>query len=231
MQGKITSDEFKLYDMIWKRTIASQMENSRGHRMTITVDVNGAVFQVSGKTIDFPGFLRAYVEGSDDPQADLADRETVLPSMGVGDPLNCVNLESKSHTTQPPNRYSEAALTRMLEEKGIGRPSTYASIIETILTRNYVFKRKGALIPTWVAFAVCQLLEIHLSDLVDYAFTAQLEDELDAISRGEMEHVDYLRAFYFGNGHDGLKQQLESKVDEIDARDVSQIKLAEGPRW
>lgn len=227
LKGELTADEFKLYDLIWKRTIASQMEDARGHRMTITVEVDGAQFQVSGKTIDFPGFLRAYVEGSDDPEAELADRESVLPSVVVGQPLRCKEMQPKGHATQPPNRYSEAALTRMLEEKGIGRPSTYASIIETILNRNYVFKRKGALIPTWVAFAVCQLLETHLPDLVDYAFTAELEDELDAISRGEMTHLDYLKAFYFGSEHAGLKQLLENKVSEIDARNISRIRVGE----
>ena len=225
LRASLTNDEFRLYDLIWKRTIASQMADARGHRITITVECDGALFQVSGKTIEFPGYLRAYVEGSDDPEADLADREAVLPAVNKGESLECREIEPKTHTTKPPNRFSEAALTRTLEEKGIGRPSTYASIIETILARNYVFKRNGALVPTWVAFAVCQLLEKHLPNLVDYTFTAQMEDELDAISRGEMGHVDYLSAFYFGNDHPGLKKQLDSKVDEIDARNVSRIPL------
>ncbi len=225
LRASLTSDEFRLYDLIWKRTVASQMADARGRRITITVECEGALFQASGKTIEFPGYLRAYVEGSDDPEADLADREAILPAVVKGENLDCRQLEPKSHTTKPPNRYSEAALTRTLEEKGIGRPSTYASIIETILARNYVFKRNGALVPTWIAFAVCQLLETHLPDLVDYTFTAQMEDELDAISRGEMGHVDYLSEFYFGNDHPGLKKQLDSKVDEIDARNVSRIPL------
>ncbi|NLS91630.1 MAG: type I DNA topoisomerase [Planctomycetaceae bacterium] len=225
LRASLTGDEFRLYDLIWKRTIASQMADARGHRITVTVECDGAVFQVSGKTIDFPGYLRVYVEGSDDPEADLADREAILPAVKPGETLECRKLEPKTHTTKAPNRYSEAALTRTLEEKGIGRPSTYASIIETILARNYVFKRNGALVPTWVAFAVCQLLEIHLPDLVDYTFTAQMEDELDAISRGEMAHLDYLSEFYFGNDHPGLKKQLDSKVDEIDAKNVSRIPL------
>jgi len=223
LRAELTADEFKLYDLIWKRTMASQMADARGHRIVISVEADGAVFQVAGKTIEFPGYLRAYVEGSDDPEAELADKEDLLPPVAVGEPLECRELEAKGHTTQPPNRYSEAALTRTLEEKGIGRPSTYASIIETIQARNYVFKRAGALVPTWVAFAVCQLLEAHLPDLVDYQFTAQMEDELDAISRGEMEHLEYLTTFYFGKTHPGLKQLLENKVDEIDARDVSRI--------
>lgn len=225
LRTRLTADEFKLYDLIWKRTIASQMADARGHRITITVDAEGAIFQVSGKTIEFPGYLRAYVEGSDDPEADLADKEILLPKVTVNEPLVCSNLESKSHTTQPPNRFSEASLTRALEEMGIGRPSTYAAIIDTILARNYVFKRGNSLVPTWVAFAVCQLLESHLPNLVDYRFTAALEDELDAISRGEQGHLEYLRRFYFGDGHPGLKKQLENKVDEIDARDINRIFL------
>jgi DNA topoisomerase-1 len=232
LRSRLSADEFRLYDMIWKRTIASQMADARGHRIMITVDAQGAMFQVSGKTIDFPGYLRAYVEGSDDPEAELADREVLLPAVNVGEPLKCTDLEPKSHTTQPPNRYSEASLTRALEEMGIGRPSTYAAIIDTILARNYVFKRANALVPTWVAFSVCQLLEGHLPSLVDYHFTAAMEDELDAISRGELAHLDYLRQFYFGNAHPGLKQQLEKKIDEISARDINRIligKPADGP--
>jgi DNA topoisomerase-1 len=232
LRNQLTPDEFKLYDLIWKRTIASQMADARGHRITITIDAEGAVFQVSGKTIEFPGYLRAYVEGSDDPEADLADREILLPQVAVNEPLACTALESKSHTTQPPNRFSEASLTRALEEMGIGRPSTYAAIIDTILARNYVFKRANSLVPTWVAFSVCQLLESHLPNLVDYSFTAELEDELDAISRGEQGHLQYLRQFYFGNTHPGLKKQLENKVDEINARDINRIligKPADGP--
>ncbi|MGH7140772.1 MAG: topoisomerase C-terminal repeat-containing protein, partial [Pirellulales bacterium] len=156
---------------------------------------------------------------------ELADRETVLPSVEVGEKLDCRELESKSHTTQPPSRFNEATLTRALEEMGIGRPSTYAAIIDTILARDYVFKRGNALVPTWTAFAVARLLECHLPSLVDYQFTAQMEDDLDAISRGETKWVDYLHNFYFGNGRDGLKKQLDHKVEEIDARDVSRVHI------
>ncbi|HTU26168.1 MAG TPA: type I DNA topoisomerase [Pirellulales bacterium] len=225
LRSELNADEFKLYDLIWKRTVASQMADSRGHRITITVEGNGGVFQASGKTIDFPGYLRAYVEGSDDPDAGLAESEVLLPSVSVGQVLTCHALEPKEHTTQAPSRFSEASLTRALEELGIGRPSTYASIIDTILAREYVFKKGGALVPTWVAFAVAQLLEVHLPKLVDYSFTAQMEDDLDSISRGEAGHVDYLRKFYFGNGQTGLKQQLQNKAEEIDARDISRIRL------
>ncbi len=145
--------------------------------------------------------------------------------MATGDALGCREIMPKSHTTQPPARFTEASLTKALEERGIGRPSTYASIIDTILARNYVFKKGGALVPTWVAFSVSQLLESHLPKLVDYEFTAQMEDDLDSISRGESTHLDYLKRFYFGNGTPGLKQQLSNKIEEIDARTVCSIPL------
>ncbi|MBI2824303.1 MAG: type I DNA topoisomerase [Planctomycetia bacterium] len=225
LRAGLSAEEFKLYDLIWKRTVASQMADARGRRISITIEGGGAAFQVGGKTIDFPGYLRAYVEGADDPAAELADRETVLPDVRVGEVLACRALEPKEHNTQPPARYNEPTLTRALEELGIGRPSTYAVIIDTIQAREYVVKRGNALVPTWVAFSVSQLLEEHLPYLVDYGFTAQMEDDLDAISRGERMYLEYLRTFYFGNGQAGLKKQLENKVDEINARDVSRISL------
>ncbi len=227
LRNELNSDQFRLYDLIWKRTVASQMADAKGRRITITVEGDGAVFQVGGKTIDFAGYLRAYVEGSDDPAADLAEQDTVLPSVEVGEELDLRELEPKSHTTQPPARYSEASLTRALEEMGIGRPSTYASIIDTILAREYVFKKGNALVPTWVAFSVAQLLTDHLPNLVDYKFTAQMEDDLDAISRGESGHLEYLRLFYFGNGKPGLKQLLANKVNEVDARDIGRILIGQ----
>jgi DNA topoisomerase-1 len=223
LRNELNADEFKIFEMIWKRTIASQMADARGRRITITIEGEGCAFEVSGKTIDFPGYLRAYVEGSDMPEAELADQEIVLPSVTVGESLTCTNLEVKEHATQPPNRYSEAALTKALEERGIGRPSTYASIIDTIQNRNYAFKKGGALVPTWVAFSVVQLMEEHLARLVDYQFTAQMEDDLDAISRGEREYVEYLNDFYFGNKSPGLKAQLDHKSEQIDARHISRI--------
>jgi DNA topoisomerase-1 len=225
LRGELSPDEFKLYDLIWKRTVASQMADARGRRISITIEGAGATFQVGGKTIDFAGYLRAYVEGADDPAAELADKETVLPDVRAGDILSCRDMEPKEHNTQPPARYNEATLTKALEELGIGRPSTYAVIIETIQAREYVVKRGNALVPTWVAFSVSQLLEEHLPALVDYRFTAQMEDDLDSISRGERTYLDYLNNFYFGNGQAGLKKQLENKVDEINARDVSRILL------
>jgi len=223
MRSQLGADEFRVFDMIWKRTIASQMADARGRRISITLEGEGCVFQVSGKTIDFPGYLRAYVEGSDDPEAELADQERILPSVEPGERLSCQALEAKEHSTQPPGRYSEASLTKALEERGIGRPSTYASIIDTIQARNYVFKKQSALVPTWVAFSVVQLLEEHLASLVDYQFTAQMEDDLDAISRGEEQSVRYLERFYFGNGAPGLKKQLTNKIDEIDPARVGRI--------
>ncbi|MDR0870028.1 MAG: type I DNA topoisomerase [Planctomycetaceae bacterium] len=226
LRGKLSFDQFRLYDMIWKRTVASQMTDAKGKRKTVTARIDDALFSVSGKTIDFPGYLRAYVEGSDDPEAELADRETVLPDVKTGDALKTEKLEPKQHTTQPPGRYTEAALTKTLTDKGIGRPSTYASIIETILQRNYVFKKSGALIPTWTAFAVCKLLEEHLPDIVNYDFTAQMEDQLDAVSRGELDYLKYLNEFYRGGEHIGLRAELDHKEEEIDPREVSTIPIS-----
>jgi DNA topoisomerase-1 len=231
LRSQLPTDQFRLYDLIWKRTVASQMSDAQGKRKQLIVAVEDALFSVGGKTIDFPGYLRAYVEGADDPEAELADRETLLPNVQPGDPLKIADLESKPHTTMPPSRYSEAALTKVLTDKGIGRPSTYASIIETIQTRNYVFKKGGALVPTWVAFAVCQLMEEHLADLINYDFTAQMEDQLDAISRGELEHRKYLKEFYFGGEQmaaermTGLKPLLNNKTEQIDARAVNTFPL------
>lgn len=227
MKQQLNNDEFRLFELIWKRTIASQMADARGRRIVVTIEGEDCLFQVSGKTIDFPGYLRAYVEGSDDPNAELADQEKALPSVEVGEVLKCTALEAKEHWTQPPGRFSEASLTKALEERGIGRPSTYASIIDTIQARNYVFKKASALVPTWVAFSVVRLLEENLQDLVDYKFTAQMEDDLDSISRGEQGHLDYLEKFYFGNGTPGLKKQLENKLDEIDPAKISRVLIGQ----
>ncbi len=245
LRSRLSADEYRLYDLIWKRTIASQMKDAFGKRKTIVVSLDDARFQVGGKTIDFPGYMRAYVEGKDDPNAELDAQETILPDVKKGDLLNCDSLKPLEHTTTPPQRFSEAALTKTLEDKGIGRPSTYASIIDVILNRNYVFKKGGALVPTWTAFAVCQLLETHFPVLVDYGFTADMENELDEISRGERDRFSYLRAFYFGdqstNGTTsttsslssdfpfpqsfapGLKTLIQNKIGEIDAREVSKF--------
>ncbi len=231
LRNELTPDEFKLFELIWKRTIASQMQDARGWRTTVVVEGTDAQgnrvrFEARGKTIEFPGYLRAYVEGADDPEAELADQEKLLPALEPDQPLVCRNLEAKSHVTQPPPRYTDATLTRTLEAMGIGRPSTYATIIQTILDRKYAVRRGNALVPTWTAFAVTQLMEKHFPELIDYQFTARMEDYLDAISRGEAEHVAYLKAFYFGDEKEkikGLKQLIESKLDEIDIREVNRI--------
>ncbi|GIW95402.1 MAG: DNA topoisomerase 1 [Pirellulaceae bacterium] len=232
VRSELSDEEFRLFELIWKRTIASQMVNSRERTVTVTIEGAGAQFQAKGKSIDFPGFLRAYVEGSDDPDAELAGRERLLPVMQTGEPAQLERLETVSHTTQPPPRYNEASLTRKLEEMGIGRPSTYASIIDTILARDYVYKKNNALVPTWTAFCVSRFLEENLAHLVDYQFTAQMEDSLDAISRGEAEHLQYLRDFYFGNQQPGLKPTIEQSLQAIDAREVTAFELGapqEGP--
>ncbi|MBA4020353.1 MAG: type I DNA topoisomerase [Pirellula sp.] len=229
LRGELNDEQFRLYEMIWKRTIASQMADSRGRRITITVEGDGAVFTVSGKTIDFAGYLRAYVEGSDDPQAELADREKILPAVEVNEAITCVDLSPKEHTTQPPARFNEATLTKSLEELGIGRPSTYASIIETILARDYVYKKGNALVPTWTAMAVAKLMTSHLPSLVDYGFTAQMEEDLDAVSRGERGQLEYLRNFYNGDDENGLKQKVSGKAEEIDAREACRTELGTPP--
>lgn len=225
LKKELNDEQFKLFELIWKRTVACQMADARGHRISINIGGGEAVFYVSGKTIDFPGFLRAYVEGSDDPQAELADRETLLPTVTIGQSVDAKEFDPKSHTTQPPARFSEASLTRSLEEMGIGRPSTYASIIDTILRREYVFKKGNALVPTWTSFAVVGLLEAHLAKLVDYDFTAKMEDDLDSISRGEADASDYLSKFYFGVENHGLKQVIEERIKDVDARSVNSIPL------
>jgi DNA topoisomerase-1 len=227
LKDKLSREEYRLFELIWKRTIASQMANARGHNITATIEGGGAKFKATGRTIEFAGYLRAYVEGSDDPEAQLADRERLLPTMHADETLRGESFEAKGHTTQPPGRYSEASLIKRLEGDGVGRPSTYAAIIHTILSRDYVFKKGNALVPTWVAFSVIRLLEEHLGRLVDYQFTAQMEDDLDAISRGEKEHTGYLSRFYFGNGDPGLKKELEDKIKQIDARDISRFSLGE----
>jgi DNA topoisomerase-1 len=222
-------DEAKLYDLIWKRTMACQMRDAHGHRMIVTVvnsdpDVARAEFRATGSRIDFPGFLRAYVEGRPDPKGALTEQDRLLPAVEQ-DQQVAARIETEEHVTKPPQRITEAGLIRSLEESGIGRPSTYASIISTIEWREYTFRKGNALVPTFVAFAVVNLMERHLSHLIDTDFTARMENRLDRIARGEREPLPYLREFYFGNGMPGLKPLLEAKVDEIDAREVCSIPL------
>src|SRR5580765_6305790 len=211
------------------RTVASQMADARIRRVTVRFEATTSVgevttFQATGRTIEFDGYLRAYVEGSDDPDAELEDREAILPPLDEGDALACRSLQPSGHSTQPPARYTEASLVKELEERGIGRPSTYASVIETILRRDYVFKKGSALVPTWTAFAKVQLLERYFSHLIDYEFTAVMEEALDAIARGEGEAEKWLHSFYFGNGQAGLRELVaEDHVALIDKADVNAV--------
>jgi len=228
----LSGDEFRLYELVWKRTVASQMKDATGESVSVRVaGVSSAgeraEFGASGKVIGFYGFLRAYVEDADDPDAERDDRERRLPPMAEGDPLEALRLAASGHETRPPARYTEATLVRELEEREIGRPSTYASIIGTILDRGYVFKKGTALVPSFLAFAVTTLLEQHFGHLVDYEFTARMEDALDQIARGEAGRVPWLRRFYFGSdGEEGLKE-LVSDLTDIDAREVSSFPLAD----
>ncbi|MEG4058635.1 MULTISPECIES: type I DNA topoisomerase [unclassified Microcoleus] len=208
--------DFRLYDLIWKRTVASQMADSRQTHVTVLTQVEDAGFRSSGKRIDFPGFLRAYVEGSDDPNAALEDQEVILPALKVGDKPNCKDLEAIGHETQPPARYTEASLVKMLESEGVGRPSTYASIIGTIVDRGYAKLIANALIPTFTAFAVTTLLETHFPDLVDTGFTSRMEQTLDEIATGEAKWLPYLQKFY--TGETGLATQVKEQESQIDAK-------------
>jgi DNA topoisomerase-1 len=239
LAGVLDSDDLRLYELIWKRTMASQMPDARVRRTTLelSAEVPGgetAVFSASGKTIEFAGFRRAYVEGSDDPLAELEDQETVLPACSTGDlvgqgerdRLTLLGLEPKRHETVPPARYTEAALIKELEQAGIGRPSTYASIIATIQQRGYVFKQGKALVPTFTAFAVTHLLREHFADYVDVGFTAEMEEVLDEISNGQQGWVEFIRRFYRGDGkHVGLAQVVKSS----EAVDYPVVDVGEDP--
>ncbi|PVE04330.1 type I DNA topoisomerase [Streptomyces scopuliridis] len=246
----LTGDQFKLYELIWKRTVASQMKDAVGNSVTVKIggrssDGRDAEFSASGKTITFHGFMKAYVEGADDPNAELDDRERRLPQVAEGDALSAEELSVDGHATKPPARYTEASLVKELEEREIGRPSTYASIIGTILDRGYVFKKGTALVPSFLSFAVVNLLETHFGRLVDYDFTAKMEDDLDRIAQGEAQAVPWLRRFYFGEGDDhsagvasgagngdgdhlgGLKE-LVTDLGAIDAREISSFPVGDG---
>ena len=226
---ELSADEVRLYDLIWKRTVASQMSDARGHnvqaRMTASTSSDQAEFLARWKTITFPGFLRAYVEGADDPEAELEDQEVMLPPLQSGQILQPTAVEAKGHSTAPPARFSEASLVKKLEELGVGRPSTYASIIATIQDRGYVWKKGTALVPSFIAFAVVGLLERHFSKFVDYGFTADMEEDLDEIAGGDQEAIPWLSRFYFGNGHAGLKALVSDHLDEIDPVVINSIPL------
>jgi DNA topoisomerase-1 len=226
----LSGDELRLYELVWKRTVASQMKDAVGESVSVRVAGRSsageeAEFGASGKVITFYGFLKAYVEDVEEG-TDRDDRERRLPPLAESDPLDTLRLEAAEHSTRPPARYTEASLIKELEDRDIGRPSTYATIIGTILDRGYVFKKGTALVPSFVAFAVITLLERHFTHLVDYEFTARMEDALDQIAAGESGRVPWLRRFYFGTeGEEGLKD-LVSDLGEIDARDVSSFPLA-----
>lgn len=256
LQSVLRGSEFKLYDLIWKRTVASQMADAKGHTATVTIEVgptgsdastalesngsasaaasvgiNGTIaeFTASGTVITFRGFLAAYEEGRDEERnADDAPGEAKLPPLTEGQTLTIAELEAKGHETSPPPRYTEASLVKRLEELGIGRPSTFASIISTILDRGYVTQRGQALVPSWVAFSVVRLLEEHFGDLVEYDFTAEMEDDLDHIAAGEADRVDWLSSFYFGSDkHRGLRQVVDN-LGDIDAREINSVVIAPG---
>lgn len=213
--------ELAVYDLIWKRTVACQMADSRQTQISVQLQVEDAGFRSSGKRIEFPGYLRAYVEGSDDPEAALEDQEVILPNLKVGDHPNCTELEAVGHETQPPARYTEATLVKTLESEGIGRPSTYASIIGTIIDKGYAHLVTNALIPTFTAFAVTDLLEKYFPDIVDPSFTSKMEQTLDDIATGEVKWLPYLREFYLGEkGLETLVKEQESQIDATKARTV-----------
>ncbi|BBD67921.1 DNA topoisomerase I [Nostoc commune NIES-4072] len=213
--------ELAVYDLIWKRTVACQMADSRQTQITVQLQVEDAGFRSSGKRIEFPGYLRAYVEGSDDPEAALEDQEVILPNLKVGDHPDCTDLEAVGHETQPPARYTEASLVKTLESEGIGRPSTYASIIGTIIDKGYAHLVSNALIPTFTAFAVTDLLEKYFPDVVDPSFTSKMEQTLDDIATGEAKWLPYLQQFYLGEkGLETLVKEQESQIDATKARTV-----------
>jgi DNA topoisomerase-1 len=227
---ELSNDERRLYELIWQRTVASQMKDATGESVSVRVAGTStsnerAEFGASGKIINFYGFLKAYVEEADNAE-DRDDKERRLPPLAERDPLDVLRLGPAEHSTRPPARYTEASLIKELEDREIGRPSTYATIIGTILDRGYVFKKGTALVPSFRAFAVTTLLEQHFGQLVDYEFTAHMEDVLDEIARGEAERVPWLRRFYFGDSQDdpGLKA-LVTDIDDIDPRVVNSFPL------
>ncbi|PRI10527.1 type I DNA topoisomerase [Leucobacter massiliensis] len=236
LKGTLSQGEYALYELIWKRTVASQMADAKGSTDTVTVSVpvaeatgaapTAAEFTASGTVITFPGFLLAYEEGRDEKRGD-SDQNVSLPQLAQAQPLGVEDPEAKGHETSPPPRYTEASLTKRLEELGIGRPSTYAAIISTIMDRGYVTKKGQALVPSWIAFSVVRLLEEHFSELVDYDFTAEMENDLDRIAAGEQARGKWLGEFYFGtDSHPGLRGVVDN-LGEIDARAINTIKIDE----
>jgi len=230
LASSLDRDEQKLYDLIWKRTVASQMADAKYETTTVTLTVQAgaqtAEFTASGTVYTFKGFLEAYEEGADEKRND-DDADQSLPAVAVGDELVVSDVEPKGHSTSPKPRYTEASLVKALEEKGIGRPSTFASIIGVILDRGYVTKRGQALVPSWLAFSVVRLLEEHFADLVDYDFTAALEDDLDAIARGEQRRTEWLKSFYFGSDKQVGLRHIVDNLGEIDARELNSTRITD----
>jgi DNA topoisomerase-1 len=233
--GELNAQELSLYRLIWQRTLASQMADATGTTVSVRLgatatDGTDCEVAASGTSITFPGYRQVYVESRDDGDVG-GEQEALLPELAIGDVVPVESLTANGHTTSPPARYTEASLVKRLEELGIGRPSTWASIISTILDRGYVWKKGQALVPTWTAFAVVNLLEQHFDELVDYAFTARLEDDLDAIARHERQKEHWLEGFYFGDETlPGLKRLVEENLDEIDAAEINTFPVGEDPQ-
>lgn len=244
VKGELRGDELKVYDLIWKRTVASQMEDAVGRTISMRIDAeapstgeqaNGTpsvrcTFGASGRVITFPGYMKAYVEDTDDEQSDdgAENEERVLPNLSEGDALPTPDLTADGHSTNPPARYTEASLVKQMEELGIGRPSTYASIMTTIQDRGYVFKKGSALVPTWTAFAVINVLERQFGEYVDYAFTAKMEDDLDRIAMGQEDRIPWLHRFWFGDddsGREGLGVTVDEALEKVDAAEVNTFPL------
>src|SRR4051812_22210008 len=229
VRKELAAEEFNVYDLIWKRTVASQMEDARGQTVSVRIaadssDGRATEFATAGTVITFRGFLLAYEEGRDEVSDDA--EEKVLPALAQGDALTATALEPDGHSTTPPSRFTEASLVKALEERGIGRPSTYAAIMGTILDRGYVRKQGQALVPEFLAFAVVNLLEKHFPRLVDYEFTARMEDDLDEIAGGDESRTEWLHRFYFGaDGDDGLKDLVEKHLGDIDAREINTVAI------
>lgn len=233
MRSVLSADELRLYDLIWKRTVASQMIDATGETVSVTMTaavgtLGTATLSAAGTTITVRGFLAAYEEGQDQSRDDDDDAESKIPNLSVGAVLTVPEVEAKGHLTSPPPRYTEASLVKALEERGIGRPSTYASIIGVLFERGYVTKRGTALVPGWTAFAVITLLENFYSDFVEYDFTAELENDLDRISNGELGRQDYLQHWYFGSGdHAGLVNTCVDWKADIDARETNSFPIGD----
>ena len=219
----LSGPEFRLYDLIWKRTVATQMADAQLKFQSVTIQAEHTEFRATGRIVTFPGFFRAYVEGVDDPDAALQEQQDALPEMKEKDQLACKQLDPSGHETKPPARYTEASLVKALEANGVGRPSTYASIISTIQERKYAQKKNKQLIPTFTAVAVNRLLEQYFPRLVDTEFTAQMEQRLDDIASGQDNRVSYLADFY--NGKDGLNEQVQEKEEQIERREACTLKL------